>query len=159
MKSSCIRPARRVSPLALIVVAALLASIGAFFGCANGEIRWGDPLDRKQTLEEAQHRYTVLVRWADFERAKNFVAKHDREAYLQRMKNLSDARFTGYESATVEFEDANNKATIEVVYTLYLASSPYLIEVTESQAWTRDDVRNNWRVVSTFDRLAELASN
>ncbi|MEE8163953.1 MAG: hypothetical protein V3T64_00140 [Myxococcota bacterium] len=159
MKSSCIRPARRVSPLRLIVVAALLGSIGAFFGCANGELRLGDPFDRKLTLEEAQYRYTILVRWADFQGAKNFVAQDDRDAYMQRMKTLSDARFTGYESETVEFDDGNRKATIEVVYTLYLASSPFETEITESQAWTRDDVRNNWRVVSTFDRLSELASN
>ncbi len=78
---------------------------------------------------------------------------------MQRMKTLSDARFTGYESAEVEFDDGNRKATIEVVYTLYLPSNPYETEITESQEWTRDLVMNNWQVVSTFDRLAELASN
>ncbi len=159
MKASCARLARRVSPLRLLVVAVLLGSIGALSGCASGEIRLGDPFDRKLTLEEAQHRYTVLVRWADFQRAKNFVAEHDRDAFVQRMKTLSEARFTGYESADVEFDDGNRKATIEVVYTLYLPWSPYETEITESQVWTRDGVRNNWRVVSTFDRLGELASN
>ncbi|MBW1885293.1 MAG: hypothetical protein JRJ58_17300 [Deltaproteobacteria bacterium] len=159
MESSCTRPARRVSSLRLIAVVALLGSIAALFGCANGEIRLGDPFDRKYALEEAQHRYTVLVRWSNFQKAKSFVAGHDREAYMQRMKTLSDARFTGYESAEVEFDDGNRKATIEVVYTLILPSNPYETEITESQEWTRDLVMNNWQVVSTFDRLAELASN
>ncbi len=50
MESSCTRPARRVSSLRLIVVVALLGSIAVLFGCANGEIRLGDPFDRKYAL-------------------------------------------------------------------------------------------------------------
>ena len=48
---------------------ALCVALMSALGCANGEIRLGDPFDRELTLEEAQHRYTVLVRWSDFQRS------------------------------------------------------------------------------------------
>jgi len=141
--------------LLFAVVAALFASLG----CANGEIRIGDPFDREVTLEEAQHRYTVLVRWSDFQRAKNFVAKAERDAFVQRMKALDEARFTDYESDTIELDDEKQAATIRVVYTLYLPSSPYEVEIAETQVWTRDGVSNAWRVDSTFDALHGVAAN
>jgi hypothetical protein len=159
MNSFRIRAPRRVSPRRLIGVAALLGAIGAFFGCANGEIRLGDPFDRKFTLEEAQHRYTVLVRFGDFQKARDFVVKADQDSFTKRMKTFRQAHFTGYESDGVDFEEGNRRATVDVVYTLYLPSNPYEIEITESQAWTRDGVGNDWRVISTFEPFDELASN
>jgi hypothetical protein len=141
--------------LLFAVAAGLLAS----FGCANGEIRLGDPFDRELKLEEAQHRYTVLVRWSDFQRAKNFVAKADRDAFVKRMKALDEARFTDYESDTIELDDEKQTATIHVVYTLYLPTSPYEVEIGETQVWTRDGLSNAWRVDSTFDALHGVAAN
>ena len=58
-----------------VLLAVTLCVVALGLGCANGEIRLGDPFDRKLTLEEAQHRYTVLVRWSQFQKAKNFVAE------------------------------------------------------------------------------------
>lgn len=144
------------SPTAWIALVGLMA---VSFGCANGEVRLGDPFDRKYTLEEVQHRYTVLVRWAEFQKARDFVAKDDRDAFMDRMKALSEARFTDYESDSVELDDQKQKATIRVVYTLYLASSPYETQVTETQEWTRDGVTNSWSVLSTFDGLPDVAAN
>jgi len=51
-------------------VALLLA-----FGCANGEFRPKDPFDRGLSFNESQHRYTVLVRWSEVQKAKAFVAE------------------------------------------------------------------------------------
>ncbi|MAG34189.1 MAG: hypothetical protein CL908_25195 [Deltaproteobacteria bacterium] len=139
--------------------ALVLAVASCTFGCASGEIRLGDPFDRKLTLSEAQHRYTVLVRWSQFQKAKSFVAKDDRSAYLMQMKALEDARFTDYESEPIELDEKKEKATIHVTYTLYTPSVPYEVEVTEIQEWTRDGLGNNWHVHSTFDGLPQLAAN
>lgn len=139
--------------------AALLVGVLMSMGCANGEIRLGDPFDRELTLEEAQHRYTVLVRWSDFQRAKNFVAKEDRDAFLARMKALDEARFTDYESDSIELDQQKHEATIKVVYTFYLPSSPYELDISETQIWSRDGVTNNWTVDSSFDSLADVAAN
>jgi hypothetical protein len=128
-------------------------------GCANGEFRFGDPFDRQLTLSQAQHRYTVLVRWNEFQKARAFVAKDNRDAYMVQMKRLEKARFTDYESEPVELDKKKQSATIRVTYTLYTASIPYEIEITELQEWTREGLTNDWNVVSTFDGLRQLAFN
>lgn len=155
-RSSCPAFARRRATLLGLLVAGAFG-IGVL-GCANGEIRLGDPFDRAQTLEEAQHRYTVLMRWSEFQKAKSFVPKDDRDAFLERMNELEDARFTGYESESVELDDAKQTATIKVVYTLYFPHSPYETEISEIQEWSRDGLRNEWRVRSLFEGLPALAA-
>lgn len=145
--------------LRCVLLMAVAAGLMSSLGCANGEIRLGDPFDRELTLEEAQHRYTVLMRWSDFQRAKNFVAKGERQAFIDRMKELEDARFTDYESDSIELDDAKQTATMRVVYTLYLPSSPYEMEIVETQTWSRDGVTNGWKVDSSFDALQVVASS
>ena len=80
----------------------LAAAFGLALGCANGEFRLKDPFDRNLTFGESQHRYTVLVRWTEFQKAKAFVVEEDRDKFLANMKALKDARFTDYESEEVE---------------------------------------------------------
>jgi len=142
--------------IALLLGSALLWT--AVFGCANGEIRLGDPFDRGQSLEYAQHRYTVLMRWTDFQRAKGFVAKEEREAFIERTKELEDARFTDYESESVELDEDHQTATVRVTYSLYLPHSPYEMEVVETQTWSRKGVGNSWYVHSEFEGLPAIAA-
>jgi hypothetical protein len=128
-------------------------------GCAQGEFRLSDPFDRELTLSEAQHHYTVNMRWSQFQKAKAFVAKDEQADFMLQTKALADARFTDYESEPVELDEAKNMATIRVVYTVYTPAIPYEVEVTEVQEWTRNGRGNNWSVHSTFEGLAKLASN
>lgn len=154
-EAMCPATARRRAALAsAFVVLALVAT-----GCAFGEFRPGDPFDRQLTLDHAQHRYTVLVRFSEFQKARRFVAEDDRDAFMVRMKSLEDARFTGYESETVELDDEKATATVRVTYTVYTPAMPYEIEVDEIQEWRRDGLSNDWRVVSRFDGLEQLAAN
>lgn len=146
-------PTRRAGALGLALLVALAA-----FGCAFGEIRPDDPFDRRWSLEQAQHRYTVLTRWSQFQKAKMFVAKEERDLYVERMEALEDARFTDYESDPVELDPEKKMATIRVTYTVYFPNSPFEIEVTETQVWTRDGVTNNWQVHSVFEGLPEFAA-
>lgn len=142
--------------LALIGLAALVL---ASTGCAFGEFRPTDPFDRQLSLDQAQHRYTVLVRFSDFTRARAFVAEDHREAFAQRMKALDEARFTDYESESVELDAEKEKATVRVTYTIYTPALPYEVEVAEIQEWSRDGIGNNWRVVSTFEGLQQIVAN
>jgi hypothetical protein len=129
------------------------------FGCANGEFRFTDPFDRQLTLTEAQHRYTVLVRWSQFNKARSFVAVEDRDAYMAQMEQLKGVRITEYESEPVELDSKKQRASIRVTYTLYTTALPYEIEIVEQQEWTRSGITNNWNVTSTFDGLRQLALN
>ncbi|MEM9176938.1 MAG: hypothetical protein AAGC67_17090 [Myxococcota bacterium] len=142
--------------LALFGLALLMLSTS---GCAFGEFRPTDPFDRQWTLDQAQHRYTVLVRFSDFERASAFVDAGHREDFTKRMRALEDARFTDYESETVELDDGKEKATVRVTYSIYTPALPYEIEVAEVQEWSRSGITNNWRVVSTFEGLQQIVAN
>lgn len=146
-------------PARALALIGLIALVLASTGCAFGEFRPTDPFDRQLSLDQAQHRYTVLVRFSDFNRARDFVAEDHREAFAQRMKALDDARFTDYESESVELDDEKEKATVRVTYTIYTPALPYEVEVAEIQEWTRDGIGNNWRVVSTFEGLQQIVAN
>lgn len=147
----------RFSLRALVAIFALAAFGG--LGCANGEFRFGDPLNREETLSHAQHQYTVLIRWSEFQRAGTYVALDERDAFLARMDALDDARFTDYESGEVELDEELEMATIKVTYTVYTPSVPYELEVSETQEWKRTGVSNKWQVRSTFEGLQQLAVN
>jgi len=148
-----------ILPLRLRVFVGLLGVLLSVSGCAFGEFRPGDPFDRELSLDDAQHRYTVLVRFSEFKKARSFIAKDDRDAFTQRMKSLEDARFTDYESESVELDDDKQKATVRVTYTIYTPSRPYEVEVTEVQEWSRDGLTNDWQLVSTFEGLTEIVAN
>ncbi len=142
------------------ILTILMVAVGAnALACADGEFRFGDPFDRELTLSDAQHRYTVLIRWTEFQKARKFVAEPDRDDFMDQMKKLSDARITSYESSPVELDKGKKTSTVEVVYTLYTPSVPYEIEITEQQEWSRSGVGNSWSVISTFEGLQQLASN
>jgi len=138
------------------VVAALVVST---LGCADGEFRFGDPFDRQLTLDESHHKYTVFVRWADFEKARSFVAVEDRDAFMKQMNGLEEAHFTAYDAAPFDIDSEKESATVVVTYTVFTSSIPYEIEIIETQEWTRNGVGNNWSVYSSFEGLRQLALN
>lgn len=148
-----------IRSLRLTLVMALAAIFAISLGCANGEFRPKDPFDRGLTFSEAQHRYTVLVRWSEFQKAKAFVAEDEREKFLADMKAWKHARFTDYESENVELDDEKQKATVHVTYTLYLPSTPYELEITETQEWSREGLGNAWNVRSRFESEPKMAAN
>lgn len=148
------------SLLRRMLLLVLTASLGlASFGCAFGEIRLDDPFDREETLTNAQHRYTTLVRFSEFQKARSFVAEDEREEFIRRMKLLEDARFTDFESEEIELDSGKDHATIRVTYTIYTSWLPYEVEVEETQEWSRDGITNGWRVRSSFEGLKKLALN
>ena len=134
---------------------ALLLALTTSLGCAFGEMRWSDPLDRELSLEDAQHRYTVLMRWSHFEKAANYVHPDVRDEFIASAPAFRDLRFTEYESDPVELDEARASATIEVTYYVYTPTSPMETSVTETQEWTRES-GNNWFVKSSFSGLQEI---
>ena len=128
-------------------------------GCAFGEIRLDDPFDREETLEEAQHRYTTLVRFSEFQKARSFVVDDQKDEFRRRMGGLDEVRFTDFDSEEIELGDDKDQATVYVKYTVYSSALPYEVEVEETQEWTREGLSNEWKVRSTFEGLQKLASN
>ena len=154
------RPDRRPWPSHLrTALAATLVATGLSLGCAFGEIRLNDPLDRAISLEEAQNRYTVLVRWSDFERAAGFVDPEQRKEFLRNFPSFREVRFTDFESETADIGE-DGTATVEVTYFAYTPTSPLEVTITETQYWYRDSkLGNDWRVRPTFRGLDALVAS
>ena len=135
------------------VGAALCAAwlAGGSLGCAFGEFRPHDPLQREYSLEEMQKRYTDLIRFSNFEMAVGFVEREHRKAFIHAMPHEDDLRFLDYETDPFVLNDEMNESTIEVVYTAYSPWTLRQIEVYETQEWSRTEgMGNNWTVRSTF---------
>lgn len=150
------RPLGRSTSLCALVA---LAALAALAGCAAGEFRPSDPFDRKLTFNESQHRYTTLVRWAEFQKAKAFVLKDHREQFMADIKAFKDARFTDCESEEADLDEEMRKATVRVTYKAYLPSSPYEVEIVEVQEWSREGMGNAWQVQSRFEGGPKVAVN
>jgi len=128
-------------------------------GCAFGEIRIDDPMQRELTLEEAQERYTLFVRWSEFEKASAFVDPEQRKAFLAGLPSFRDVRFTDYESQALRYGEEGG-TTVSVTYFAYTPTSPIEVTITESQEWYRDStIGNTWRVRSTFTGLDALVAS
>jgi hypothetical protein len=136
-----------------------LFALAALAGCAAGEFRPTDPFDRKLSFSESQHRYTTLVRWAEFQKAKAFVLEDHREQFLKDVNGFKEARFTDYESEEVDLDEEKRKATVRVTYTAYLPSSPYEVEIVETQEWSREGMGNAWQLQSRFEGGPKVAAN
>lgn len=133
----------------LLALAAPLA-----LGCAFGEVRWGDPLEREYSLQEMQKRYTDLVRFGHFQGASRYVARAEQKAYLAGLPAPEAIRFIDYRAEPLHVNEALNLAVLEVTYTAYSPWTLVQFDVLERQEWTRaDGIANAWQVKSTFRGL------
>ncbi len=140
---------RVVSIGAGVLVAWLLAT-----GCGS---TFADPLGRENSLEEAQRRYTQLVRWGEIEKASAFVVPELQEAFLLHGPQLDALRFTDFETGSIEYADEDS-ATVTVTYHAYSEATFLENPIREKQEWSREGgLKNIWRVRSELpDLLSEL---
>ena len=135
-------------PIALLVV----SMFG--FGCAFGELRFNDPLDREYSLESMQKRYTDLVRFSNFEAAADYVDREQQQAYLAGFPRDDALRFLDYESQPVHINLELTHALVRVVYTAYSPWTLMQVEIVEHQEWRRPKgIANAWTVRSEFKGL------
>ena len=157
------RPARRFErtrsilrsgphPRRAALLLVLLAPLA--IGCAFGEVRWGDPLEREYSLQEMQKRYTDLVRFGHFQGASRYVARAEQKSYLAGLPAPESIRFTDYRAEPVHVNEDLNLAVLEVTYTAYSPWTLVQFNVFERQEWRRPDgMANAWIVKSTFRGL------
>lgn len=130
----------------LALAAVLLGGTG--LGCAAG-----GQTARETNFHEIQKHYTQLMRWSQFDRARNFVDLEDVGAFSKQTRSFSDVRFTDYAIREVEFAEDGATATVQVTYFAYLRTEPVAVAYDEHQEWHRPDGRL-WRVRSNFERRA-----
>ena len=123
-------------------LAALALLAGA--GCAS---TFADPTGRLTALENAQRRYTQLVRWGEIRRASAYVEPDLREEFLSYEPLFKQIRFTDTEADEVTLDPSEETASVEVTYHAYSLSTFQEKQIVETQQWTRHDgVKNNWLV-------------
>lgn len=131
---------------------ALLTTIG----CASNPF---DFSGKERALEDAQRKYTELVRWGELDRASFYVDPAIADAYLDIAELFADIRFTNFESGALQFGEDFNTATVNVVYHAY--STKTLVEKTfrERQEWYREaDADDEWRVRPNLASIADKLS-
>ena len=119
-------------------------------GCAN-TIR-----SKESALEEAQRKYTELVRWGEIESASAYVDPEISEAFIDAAAQFKDIRFTDFESGPLQFGEDSETATVSVVYRAYSTRSLVEKRFVEHQEWYREaDSENVWRVRPNLDSVAK----
>jgi hypothetical protein len=114
-------------------IAALAACLA--LGCSTVD----DTLAHRDDLEEAQKRYTQLIRWRDAERAARFVVPERRESFMELAKNLELIEISDYELGEFQFGDDDKTASIEVTYRGYMLNQLVERKIHVTQKWRRND--------------------
>jgi hypothetical protein len=117
--------------LALSLALAACTSLGRF--------------DRANDFEEAQKRFTQLVRWGQISKASEWVAPDQRAEFLTLAPEFTDVRFTDYEILDVKLADDARSATAEVRYLGYLVPSYLERSVDLTQQWSCE-AGSGWQV-------------
>ena len=91
---------------------ALLATLG----CAGS---FFDFTGKEKALEEAQSRYTELMRWGEVVGASAYVDPAIAADFLADAERFQHIRFTEFESGPLQFSEDSKTATVDVVYHTY----------------------------------------
>jgi len=139
------------------LVPVLCFALLSALGCATSVF---DTTRSKQSaLEEAQRKYTELVRWGEIESASAYVDPEITQAFIDAAARFKDIRFTDFESGPLQFGEDSETATVSVVYHAYSTRSLVEKRFVEHQEWYREaDSENAWRVRPNLDSVAEKLS-
>jgi hypothetical protein len=109
-----------------------------------------DPLGHREALEDAQKRYTDLIRWRDAEKAAIYVDPELRKEFLAQAEVLETLEISDYEIGDLEFGEDDETATIDVTYRGYSLSHLIERKIRVTQEWHRDE-DNTWLVSPDLD--------
>lgn len=126
------------------LLAVTSASVLVAIGCATTRTRTTD-------FEDAHKRYTQLIRWSDFEHAREFVPIEEHESFSEQTRALGPVRFIDYDILSVDLDPEAREATVLVSYSAYRRAAPTAVAIEERQEWSRDEEQGAWRVRSSFE--------
>jgi hypothetical protein len=134
----------------LVLSAFLLGGCGPKVGIAEVAAY---PLDKKETLKEAQKRYTANIRYGLFEDATPFVEPELQPRFQEAIPRFRELRLSDFRIESIDIDPARTRATAVVQYRGYWLSSPYEREIRVVQHWRRQVPTQNWYVTPDFDTL------
>jgi hypothetical protein len=134
MQMTGTRLARRACLVALLALAS---------GCHM--VNLTDPMHREDVFNDAMRTFTQYMRWGNLSGAAKFVVDEQQEEFLALAPQLSEVRFTDYEILRQDLNEERTEATVDVVLTGYLLSSPISRTMRLEQKWKRTG-GSDWRV-------------
>lgn len=133
---------------ALLAAFALCSTTGCLYSMAV------DPMGNRNAFDQAQRRYTQLLRWGEPEMATEFVDPELREEFRRHIPILTDIRITDFETGAVDY--SGDSASVTVVYEAFGRRAPVQLSFREHQAWYREGMSGNWMVRPDLEELAGL---
>jgi hypothetical protein len=135
-----------------IMAAVLVMSLAMGLGCASS---LADPTGRFNSLEEAQRRYTKLVRWGEIKRASMYVEPELRDEFVSYATVFEKIRITDTDTDEIRLDPGESSASIDVIYHGYSNATFIEKRIFETQQWTRHDgMKNIWLVKPEIEQLA-----
>ena len=132
---------RRKESVAKATLCTLLL-LTVLFSCATYNLRGN--------LDETARAYGIAIRWKNFETAELFVASSIRDQFEKRMKDAQDVEVTDYQIITVDYDEANKKATVNAEITYSTRSSNRVRRLIDKQIWSYGDPKGSkeWRLMT-----------
>ncbi|MEN8160912.1 MAG: hypothetical protein ABFS41_12635 [Myxococcota bacterium] len=130
-------------------VLGLLALLLLALGCVNLD----DPFGNESDFRLIQKHFTQYVRWGKVRQAAEFVVPEQRQEFMQLGPDLTDIRFTDWETLSLEF--AGETARAEVQLRGYRLSAPLERIVRLNQNWSKAEETGAWQVRLEFAALRE----
>jgi hypothetical protein len=136
-----------------IAAVAMVATLLSALGCASS---LADPTGRFNSLEEAQRRYTKLVRWGEIKRASLYVEPEMRDEFLTYTAAFEMIRITDTETDEIRLDPGEDSASIDVIYHGYSNATFVEKRIFETQQWSRHDgMKNVWLVRPEIEQIAD----
>ena len=136
-----------------IAAVALVATLMSALGCASS---LADPTGRFNSLEEAQRRYTKLVRWGEIKRASMYVEPELRDEFVSYASVFEKIRITDTDTDEVRLDPGELTASVDVIYHGYSNATFVEKRIFETQQWSRHDgMKNVWLVKPEIGQIAE----
>ncbi len=130
----------------------MVMSLAMGLGCAS---TLADPTGRFNSLEEAQRRYTKLVRWGEIKRASMYVEPELREEFVSYALVFEKIRITDTDTDEVRLDPGETTASVDVIYHGYSNATFVEKRIFETQQWTRHDgLQNVWLVKPEIEQIA-----
>ena len=131
----------------------ILAALFVLSFATACETSWDDPMGHRRNFEEIQAKFTKFIRWGAIDEASAFVAKEQRDDFLELSHELTDMRFTDYEILDLEYGEEDESATVKVRYMGYRLSQPIEKSISVTQEWEKDPENGAWTVRLDVARL------
>lgn len=138
----------------LIILSAFVLLVAPLGGCifSHGQV---DVLQHGDAFDEAQTRFSRLVKWGAWQKAVPMVAPDSREEFIAVMEGLAGIKFTDWEILVLDMGRGLQTATVEVRLEGFRETTLTHHSAVMTQEWERvDTLMATWQVKPDMTQVA-----